>query len=88
MKVPCFLADGTVIGQKDVTLRILSDGRTILDLGFPVQYNMDTVATFPRTGNLCIDIGGRNHGRNESVYVDLAELMRIVDAAQAQSTPL
>ncbi len=57
-------------------LRVVDD---VLDLGWPVQYKLEYPFLINLRDNpirlLCIDMGGRNHGVRESVYVDADELV-------------
>lgn len=53
----------------------------------PVEYHIDQfIAEFPHSKPLCIDASGRNHGVQESVYIDHHDLNNaIIAACQAMS---
>lgn len=74
MTIQAFTEDKSRVWEK--TVQVVDD---VLDLGWPVQYKLDEHFLANLRDNpirlLCIDMGGRNHGIHESVYVDADTLV-------------
>jgi len=64
---------------------VLSSDCQMLDFGWPIQYNLQTLVNHVTNygTDVCIDLGGRNH-KGYPVYLPVGELRHLLDKAALQ----